>query len=119
MEEENLIVIREYDSVNEAEWDKSLLEGAGIYATIRNEIMAAVYPIGFAPAQLVIRKRGSRQGRRDSRRLRERVGHPFHTLHAASACAYSMSKPEMVCAPRRAPRSRKRVSGGLYTKSNI
>ena len=40
MEEENLIVIREYDSVNEAEWDKSLLEGAGIYATIRNEIMA-------------------------------------------------------------------------------
>ncbi len=55
MEEENLIVIREYDSVNEAEWDKSLLEGAGIYAMIRNEIMAAVYPIGFAPAQLVIR----------------------------------------------------------------
>ena len=50
-----MIVIREYDSVNEAEWDRALLEGAGIYAMIRNEIMSAVYPIGFAPAQLVIR----------------------------------------------------------------
>ncbi len=55
MNDENLIVIREYDSVNDAEWDRSLLEGAGIYAMIRNEIMSAVYPVGFAPAQLVIR----------------------------------------------------------------
>lgn len=55
MDEENLIVIREYDSVNEAEWDRALLEGAGIYSMIRNEIMSAVYPVGFAPAQLVIR----------------------------------------------------------------
>lgn len=55
MNDENLIVIREYDSVNDAEWDRTLLEGAGIYAMIRNEIMSAVYPVGFAPAQLVIR----------------------------------------------------------------
>lgn len=55
MSDENLIVIREYDSVNDAEWDRTLLEGAGIYAMIRNEIMSAVYPVGFAPAQLVIR----------------------------------------------------------------
>ena len=30
MDESNLIVIKEYDSINEAEWDKSLLDGAGI-----------------------------------------------------------------------------------------
>ena len=32
MNERNLIVLREYDSINDAEWDKSLLDGAGIYA---------------------------------------------------------------------------------------
>ena len=42
MDENNLIVIKEYDSINEAEWDKSLLDGAGIYAMIRNEIMSAL-----------------------------------------------------------------------------
>lgn len=50
-----MIVLREYDSVNEAEWDRSLLEGAGIYAMIRNEIMSAIYPVGVFPAQLIIR----------------------------------------------------------------
>ena len=46
MDESNLIVIKEYDSINEAEWDKSLLDGAGIYAMIRNEYMSALYPVG-------------------------------------------------------------------------
>ena len=55
MEEKGLIVLREYDSVNDAEWEKSLLDGAGIYSMIRNELMSAVYPIGVMPAQLVIR----------------------------------------------------------------
>lgn len=55
MDENNLIVIKEYDSINEAEWDKSLLDGAGIYAMIRNEIMSALYPVGVMPAQLVVR----------------------------------------------------------------
>ena len=55
MNERNLIVLREYDSINDAEWDKSLLDGAGIYAMIRNELMSAVYPTGVMPAQLVIR----------------------------------------------------------------
>lgn len=54
MESNDLIVLREYDSVNEAEWDKSLLDGEGIYSMIRNEIMSSVYPLGFAPAQLVV-----------------------------------------------------------------
>ena len=55
MDESNLIVIKEYDSINEAEWDKSLLDGAGIYAMIRNEYMSALYPVGVMPAQLVVR----------------------------------------------------------------
>ncbi len=54
MSEKNLIVIREYDSVNDAEWDKSILEGEGIWAIIQNEIMSALYPTGVMPAQLVI-----------------------------------------------------------------
>lgn len=54
MSEKNLIVIREYDSINDAEWDKSILEGEGIWATIQNEIMSALYPTGVMPAQLVI-----------------------------------------------------------------
>lgn len=54
MSEKNLIVIREYDSVNDAEWDKSILEGEGIWVTIQNEIMSALYPTGVMPAQLVI-----------------------------------------------------------------
>lgn len=55
MNERNLIVLREYDSINDAEWDKSLLDSAGIYAMIRNELMSAVYPTGVMPAQLVVR----------------------------------------------------------------
>lgn len=55
MNEGNLIVIRVYDSVNEAEWDRSLLESEGVWAMIRNEIMSALYPTGVMPAQLVIR----------------------------------------------------------------
>ena len=57
MNESNLVVIREYDSINDAEWDKSILEGEGIYATIRNEIMSALYPTGIMPAQLVVKSK--------------------------------------------------------------
>ena len=56
MNGENLIVVRVYDSVNEAEWDKSILDNAGIWSMIRNEIMSAVYVAGVMPAQLVVRK---------------------------------------------------------------
>lgn len=56
MNEENLIVLKEYESVNNAEWDRSLLESAGLWAMVRNEIMSALYPTSVIPAQLVIRK---------------------------------------------------------------
>ena len=56
MKEEDLIVLKEHDSVNNAEWERSLLEGAGIWAMVRNEIMSAIYPTSAIPAQLVVRK---------------------------------------------------------------
>ena len=56
MRETNFVVIREYDSVNDAEWDKSILEGEGVWATIQNELMSTIYPIGAMPAQLVVRQ---------------------------------------------------------------
>ena len=55
MNEEKLVVVRVYDSVNEAEWDKSILDNAGIWSMIRNEIMSALYPTGIMPAELVVR----------------------------------------------------------------
>ena len=57
MNESKLVVIREYDSINDAEWDKSILEGEGVYSMIRNEIMSAIYPTGAMPAQLVVRSK--------------------------------------------------------------
>ena len=55
MNEKNLVVLREYDSVNDAEWARSILEGEGLYAMIRNEMMSAIYPTGIVPAQLIVR----------------------------------------------------------------
>ena len=52
---EELVVIREYDSITRAETAKSLLESEGIFATIRNEYMSAIYPVGTMPAQVVVR----------------------------------------------------------------
>ncbi len=57
MNEEKLVVVRVYDSVNEAEWDKSILDNAGVWSMIRNEIMSTLYPTGIMPAELVVRAR--------------------------------------------------------------
>lgn len=61
MNDERLVVIREYDSINDAEWAKSILEGEGIWATIRNEIMSTLYPTGVMPAQLVVKSANKKQ----------------------------------------------------------
>lgn len=55
MDEKNLVVLRVYDSINEAEWDRSLLESQGVWAMINNEAMSALFPTGVIPAQLIIR----------------------------------------------------------------
>lgn len=49
MKDEKLVVLREWNSVTEAEMAKSILDGAGIFSTIRNEYMSAIYPIGTMP----------------------------------------------------------------------
>ena len=56
MSENKLVIWREYDSTNDALWDKSILECEGIWATVRNEIMSSVYVAGVMPAQLVVRE---------------------------------------------------------------
>ncbi len=55
MEEETLVVLAAYNSVMEAEMNKSKLERAGIWSTIRNEYMSTLYPTGAMPAELVVR----------------------------------------------------------------
>ena len=55
MKDEKLVVLREWNSVTEVELAKSILDGAGIFSTIRNEYMSAIYPIGTMPAQVVVR----------------------------------------------------------------
>ena len=56
MKDEKLVVLREWNSVTEAEMAKSILDGAGIFSMIRNEYMSAIYPIGTMPAQVVVRE---------------------------------------------------------------
>lgn len=55
MQDDTLVVLAEYNSVTEAEIAKSMLDCAGIWSTIRNEYMSAIYPIGTMPAQVVVR----------------------------------------------------------------
>ena len=56
-----LVVLREWNSVTEAEMAKSILDGAGIFSTIRNEYMSAIYPIGTMPAQLVVKEEDAKR----------------------------------------------------------
>ena len=56
MQDETMIVLAEYNTITEAEIAKSMLASAGIWATIRNEYMSAIYPIGTMPAQVVVRE---------------------------------------------------------------
>ena len=55
MQDDTLVVLAEYNTVTEAEIAKSMLDSAGIWSTIRNEYMSAIYPIGTMPAQIVVR----------------------------------------------------------------
>ena len=45
MKDEKLVVLREWNSVTEAEMAKSILDGAGIFSTIRNEYMLSLIHI--------------------------------------------------------------------------
>ena len=56
MQDGSMIVLAEYNTITEAEIAKSMLDSAGIWSTIRNEYMSAIYPIGTMPAQVVVRE---------------------------------------------------------------
>lgn len=56
MEDDSMIVLAEYNTITEAEIAKSMLDSAGIWSTIHNEYMSAIYPIGTMPAQVVVKK---------------------------------------------------------------
>lgn len=61
---ETLVVLREWNTVMEAEMAKSILDDAGIYSMIRNEYMSAIYPIGTMPAQLVVKEEDTEKAER-------------------------------------------------------
>ena len=63
MQDDTLVVLAEYNTVTEAEIAKSMLDSAGIWSTIRNEYMSAIYPIGTMPAQVVVRADGLEKAR--------------------------------------------------------
>ncbi len=56
MEEQQMIVLAEYNSVMEAELALSRLEAGGIKAQIDNEYAATLYPTGAMPARLMVRE---------------------------------------------------------------
>lgn len=70
MKDEKLVVLREWNSVTEAEMAKSILDGAGIFSTIRNEYMSAIYPIGTMPAQLVVKEEDAKRAAEFSTKCR-------------------------------------------------
>ncbi|MFI3316204.1 MAG: DUF2007 domain-containing protein [Rikenellaceae bacterium] len=53
---DELIVFKEFSSINEAEVMKSALESVGIASMINNEYMSAFYPIGVIYPQIMIRR---------------------------------------------------------------
>ncbi|MFI3323308.1 MAG: DUF2007 domain-containing protein [Rikenellaceae bacterium] len=54
--QDEMVVFREFASVNEAEVVRSVLESAGIQSTLGNEYMSAFYPVGVIYAQIIIRR---------------------------------------------------------------
>ncbi len=56
MKDDTMVVLRECNSVTEAEIIKSILDSAGIWSMINNENMSAIYPTGIIPAQIVVRE---------------------------------------------------------------
>ncbi len=56
MKIDTMVVLKEYDTVTQAEMIKSLLDDMGIWSMINNEYMSTIYPTGVMPAQIIIMK---------------------------------------------------------------
>ena len=57
MQQEEFVVLAEYNTLAEAEITKSILQSAGLWVDIRNEYMSALNPISGA-ARVVVRGKG-------------------------------------------------------------
>ncbi len=55
MNEDQLVVIKSYNTSTEAEIARSILSSGGIESAIRNEYASMLYPTGIIPAQVVVR----------------------------------------------------------------
>lgn len=53
---EALVVLKEFDNLMMAEIAKSILESAGIYCTLYDECMSALYPPTAIPVRLMVRQ---------------------------------------------------------------
>ncbi len=53
---DEMVLFKEFNSLNEAEVIKSVLDSAGIWSMINNEYMSIFYPIGAISAQIIVRK---------------------------------------------------------------
>ncbi|MBR5465785.1 MAG: DUF2007 domain-containing protein [Alistipes sp.] len=54
MQQDEFVVLAEYNTLAEAEITKSILQSAGLWVEIRNEYMSTLNPIGGA-ARVVVR----------------------------------------------------------------
>ncbi len=53
---DDLVVLKEFDNLMMAEIAKSILDSAGIYCTLYDECMSALYPPTAIPVRLMVRK---------------------------------------------------------------
>ena len=53
---EALVVLKEFDNLMMAEIAKSILDSAGIYCTLYDECMSALYPPTAIPVRLMVRQ---------------------------------------------------------------
>ncbi|MFI3259236.1 MAG: DUF2007 domain-containing protein [Rikenellaceae bacterium] len=54
MNHDRMVPLMEYNTLDQAEMAKSILEESGIWTMINNEFMSTIYPTGIVPAQLII-----------------------------------------------------------------
>ncbi len=54
MKLDTMAVLKQYDTLAEAEMAKSILDGARIWSMINNEYMSTIYPTGVMPAQVIV-----------------------------------------------------------------
>ena len=52
---DDLVVLKEFDNLMMAEIAKSILDSAGIYCTLYDECMSALYPATAIPVRLMVR----------------------------------------------------------------